>query len=220
MRRLWPLPFFLALTLFSARPAHAQHFDANFETGYSRRFLSGGTLTGSNGFPLIGVTAAIALAPLFRLGVYFDEELANDGEPKSPFITTLGARIKFLPPLGSKKWKMWLFLGFGYGAVVAPSYTQVVGATADNPNPNQTGTALKDGGSFLEVPFGIGASYKLRAPWVVLGELSGRAGLNSQGSYFDPTGRPTVTAQGDSLGLITGSESFAILATLGIGIDL
>src|SRR5580704_13345755 len=127
MRRLWPLPFLLALSLFFARPARAQHFDASLNVGASRRFLSGGSLSGSTGLPLVGLSGDIALAPLFRIGAYFDEERASDGEPKSPLITSFGARIKFLPPLGSSKLKAWLFVGFGYAAVLAPSYTQNVG---------------------------------------------------------------------------------------------
>lgn len=222
-RLLWPLRWLpligTALSLFAARPALAQHYDVSFNAGVSKRFMSGGSLEGSTG-PIIGLAGDIALAPLFRFGVYLDEELAYDGEPKSPYITTVGGRIKFLPPLGSDKVKAWIFVGFGYGALIAPSYTQTIGPTADNQSANQQGTALKDGGSFLEIPFGLGASYKLREPWVVLAELCGRAAVSSSGSYFDPTGRPAVTASGESTGLVTGEESFAIIFTVGIGIDL
>jgi len=187
----------------------------------SKRFLSGGSLTGSFG-PIIGLSGDIALMPLIRVGVYVDEELAIDGEPKSPFITSFGGRVKFLPPVGSDNWRMWLFVGVGYAVVTAPGYHQTVPATIDEiTQTNQDATATPSSGSFMEIPFGVGASYKLRAPWVILGELSGRAGLNSGGSYFDPTGRNAyiTSTPTDTLGFVTGTESFALILTVGIGLD-
>ncbi len=221
MRRLWPIPLLLALSVFATRPAHAQHADANFEAGLSKRFLSGG-LKGSVG-PIIGLSGDLALMPLIRVGAYFDEELAADGEAKAPFITSFGGRVKFLPPLGSEKLRAWLFVGIGYAIVSAPGYhtSEPVPNFNTGGQSNVDATVASTGGSFVEIPFGIGGSYQLRAPWVVLAELSGRASLGSGGNYFDPTGRPaTITSTGDSIGIITGSESFAVILTVGIGLDL
>ncbi len=223
MRRLWPVPVAAALSLFAARPARAQtHFDASFNAGVAKRFLTGGSLNGSFG-PVIGLEGDVAVVPLVRIGVYVDEEMAADGEPKAPFITSFGGRIKLLPPIGNENYRLWLFAGFGYAALSAPSYHQSV------PLPNPASSSLTNadvttpsaGGSFLELPFGIGGSYRLRAPWVVQAELSGRVAMGSNGSYFDPTGRNAYqTSNGDFLGLVIGKESVAMFFTVGIGLDL
>jgi hypothetical protein len=222
MRRLWPIPLFLALSIFATRPAHAQHFDASFNAGVSKRILSGGSLSGSTG-PIVGLAGDVALMPLIRVGAYVDEEMAFDGEPKAPFITSFGARVKFLPPLGNEKLRAWIFVGFGYAFLSAPGYHESLPLpSGSGTQVSQDATTPASGGTFIEIPFGVGGSYQLRAPWVLLAELSGRAGLNSSGNYFDPTGRNAfqTSAPTNNIGLITGNESFAIILTVGIGLDL
>jgi hypothetical protein len=77
------------------------------------------------------------------------------------------------------------------------------------------------GGSFFEVPFGIGASYKLRKPWELCAELGGRAGFGHRGSLYTEPG-PQVSSPGraDSNALPAGEDRFAVGLTVGVLVDL
>jgi hypothetical protein len=225
---------FVPVAVCAARPARADtNFDLNFQTGIGRRFLSSpsgeGGLAGSWD-PMLLVEADVALAPLLRLGLYVDEEIAVDGEPRAPFMTGFGGRFRFTPPgLNTEKFKFWVFAGLGFTGVVAPGYTQNL--PFQTPTGENGGTApipanvQSANGYFIEVPFGIGGSYRLRGNWSFVCELSGRAALDSSGEYFDPTGRTatavgTTGAQQAGAGIVIGSESVGIFLTAGVGLDL
>jgi hypothetical protein len=213
---------FVPLAVCAARPARADtNFDLSVQTGVGYRVLANG-LPGSWD-PMLLVEADVALVPMLRLGLYLDEEIAIDGEPRAPFMTGFGGRFKFIPAgLNTDKFRFWVFAGFGVTGVVAPAYSQ----TQYFSNPNGSGStpvATTDqavNGYFLEFPFGFGASYKLRGNWSVLGELSGRAALDSSGEYFDPTGRPATSSSPLAAGDIIGTESIGVFLTAGVGLDL
>jgi hypothetical protein len=78
------------------------------------------------------------------------------------------------------------------------------------------------GGGFFEVPFGFGVSYKLRRPWHVMAELSGRAGFGFSGSVFDlGPGRTGTPPSGPTFYLSNpGLPSFGASLLLGIMVDL
>jgi hypothetical protein len=205
-----------------ARPARADtNFDLSVQTGVGYRVLTNG-LSGSWD-PMLLVEADVALVPMLRLGLYLDEEIAIDGEPRAPFMTGFGGRFKFTPAgLNTEKFRFWVFAGFGVTGVVAPGYTQ--SQFFANPNgPGGVSVQATDqavNGYFLEVPFGFGASYKLRGDWSFLAELSGRAALDSSGEYFDPSGRPASSSSPVAAGDIIGTESIGVFLTAGVGVDL
>src|SRR5690606_37872691 len=73
------------------------------------------------------------------------------------------------------------------------------------------------GGTFFEVPFGIGASYKLYKPWELCAELGARAGFGHSGTIYDPPG-PGV-AVSDFAGQRAspaGLDRFALGLTVGV----
>jgi hypothetical protein len=212
------------------RPAHADtNFDLAFQTGVAKRFFSNpdgaAGLSGSVG-PVLMVQADVALVPLVRVGAYVSQEMQFDGEPSAPFITSAGARVKLTPPLAMDKLRFWVFAGFGFAGLAAPSYHQQLPYPGQGPQTGQAvladSTIPAQTGSFFEVPFGLGLSYKLRAPWTLLGELSGHAAFDSGGPYFDPTGRAAYETGGNHTpaGITIGSESFALFVTAGVGLDL
>jgi hypothetical protein len=220
---------FVLVAVCAARPASADtNFDLNVQTGVGRRFLAspsgGGGLAGSWD-PILLVEADVALVPLLRLGVYLDEEIAIDGEPKAPFMTGFGGRFKFTPAgLNNEKFRFWVFVGLGFTGVVAPGYTQSLPYQTPN-GENGTTTLIASNvqavnGYFVEIPFGLGGSYKLRGNWSFVSELSGRATVDSGGEYFDPSGRPATAPNQVAAGNVIGSESVAIFLTAGVGLDL
>jgi hypothetical protein len=229
------LLFALLMLLFTvlARPSRADvDYDVNLQLGYSHRFHScpeGGCLTGSNG-PVLLLQGDIALAPLARVGIYVDEELGVDGEPRPPFITSFGGRFSLTPPLPSDRMRFWVFVGVGFAAVYAPGYHQSLPfQDTSSPTAQQNGGTINEDatipaatGSFIELPFGVGGSYRLRRPWVLLAELSGRPAFNCNGAFFDPTARAgfETAPPNTPTGVPVGSESFALFFTAGVGLDL
>ena len=77
------------------------------------------------------------------------------------------------------------------------------------------------GGGFFDVPFGIGASYKLYKPWELCAELGARVGFAHNGSVYELPG-PQVRAPGlpGQNALPAGLDRFALGLTLGVLIDL
>ena len=63
---------------------------------------------------------------------------------------------------------------------------------------------LHPGGGYFEIPAIVGASYRVRKPFVFLMELGGRFGFGFWGSYYD--GR-------------AGTDTVSIAPSFGIGID-
>jgi hypothetical protein len=213
--------------LLAARPASAQlHWDAGLDAGGSARLRTSGTdKTGFGG--LVGLKAHWALLPLVRVGAYVDQEVSSTGEPSARRYTSFGGRIKLTPPLGSDAYRAWIFLGFGYAAVYSSSFESVDQGVDPSGRPITTKTsAFGAGGGFFEIPVGIGGAVRLRKPWELTAELSGRFGLGTTGSLYASEGRPglgpdaTGTGYGPTSFAAVGNDSFALLLTVGIGVDL
>jgi hypothetical protein len=204
------------------RLARAQvHWDASAGIGAMKRFLtskpSGG---GDAGFGPAGeIHGHIALLPLFRVGAYVAHDIAPmPGDVAALQITSLGARAKLTSPWPLDPWRAWAFAGFGYAGAYGPSYTTRVVQAGTGTDALVVGA----GGGFFEIPFGVGVSYKLRRPWHLMAELSGRAGFGFSGSLFDlGPGRSGMPKTGPPVYLSNpGVPSVGASLLLGITVDL
>jgi hypothetical protein len=82
-----------------------------------------------------------------------------------------------------------------------------------------TFNAQATSGYLFEIPVGVGAGWRFRRPWELLFEVQGRIGFASSGDYFSADGRPGTAAGVASPGAIIGTDVFALMATVGIGLD-
>jgi hypothetical protein len=228
---------FLLVFLAAPRVNAQLHWDGNVQAGGAGRFFSGGSqgtsLAGSVG-PLVAVEGDVALLPLLRAGLYVDYEYADTSEPAPPSIVSFGARAKLMIPGYRSNVHWWLFTGFGGVVLEAPGYTKygIVGPLVGS-QAADTAVAPAATGYFMEVPLGIGMGWRVRKPWEVVAELQGRFGFAKGGSYFMDDGdgayRPATGATTNPAGvtttssvaapLPTGTDVFAILLTVGIGLD-
>lgn len=203
----------IAVGVLAPSPAHAQvHWDASAQAGVMKRVLVDRPAGGEDaGFGPVGqLTAHVALLPLVRVGGYFGHDISPIVGPASARdLTWGGIRAKIMSPWPRGAARAWLFVGFGYGGVYARS-TTVNGATVHGA-----------GGGFFEVPFGIGASYKLRKPWELCAELGMRTGFGHSGSAYEDPG-PALTAPGatETNAPPAGKDRFAFGFTVGILLDL
>ena len=144
-----------------------------------------------------------------RLGAYFGHDISPfQGDASARDITWGGLRAKIMSPWPRGSARAWLFFGFGYAGVYQRSTT--VAET----------TVHGAGGSFFEVPFGIGASYKLRKPWELCAELGGRAGFGHTGSAYEAPGPRLVGPGLDGHATPAGIDRFGFGLTVGVLIDL
>ncbi len=95
----------------------------------------------------------------------------------------VGFASRFVPPWPRGVWRAWVATGFGYDGLV---------------------TRDAGGGGFFEVPAIIGASYRIRKPFVFLMELAARVGFGFWGSYYDTH---------------TGTDVISIALSFGFGVD-
>ena len=195
------------------RAAHAQiHWDASAQVGVMKRVLTSRPAGGENaGFgPVAQLTGHLALLPLVRVGGYFGHDISPvGGERSARDLTWGGLRAKLMSPWPRGALRAWLFFGFGYAGVYARS-TSTPGAVVHGA-----------GGSYFEVPFGFGASYKLRKPWELCAELGMRAGFGHRGSTYEAPG-PTRSSAGQADEHVppAGTDRFAIGLTVGVLLDL
>ena len=215
----------LALLLLFSRNARAQlHWDASAQLGVMKRSLSNRPGGDDAGFGPTGQLAGhVALLPLVHVGGYLGHDLSPlPGDAASRNITWGGARLKGVLPWVRGSARAWIFAGFGYAGVYAPSYktTFVItdGAGVSERRPVRVEGA---GGGFFDVPFGIGVSYKLFKPWELCAELGGRVGFGHSGSAYEPPG-PRVSVQGfpGQNAVPAGLDRFALGLTVGVMIDL
>ncbi len=222
------LLFFSVLAALSAhaRPSHAQlHWDASAQVGAMKRFLSsrpGGA--GDAGFgPAAQLNGHLALLPLVHVGGYFAFDRSPvPGDAATRNVFAGGIRAKGMLPWVREAFRAWVFGGFGYAGVYAPSYastfsfTDYAGVVTRRPVEVEGG-----GGTFFEVPFGLGASYKLFPPWELCVELGGRVGFGHGGTIYDAPG-PGVRVEGSASqrAAPAGLDSFALGLTAGVMIDL
>jgi hypothetical protein len=187
-----------------------------------KRFLSSKPPDANDaGFgPSLELHGHVALLPLLRVGAYLGHDIAPlPGDMSALQITSFGARAKATSPWPLDPWHIWMFAGFGYAGVYGPSYATHVAA----PGGRETDARFEGaGGGFLEVPFGVGVSYKLRRPWHLMAELSGRGGFGFRGSVFElPVGRTGTPQSGPTFYVVNpGVPSFGASLRLGITVDL
>jgi hypothetical protein len=140
------------------------HWDAGAEVGAMQRLATGagqGAPSPSPG-PAGEVHAHVALIPLLRLGPYLSYDVSPVGGLPAREHAEAGLRVKVTPPLFAEPWRAWAFTGLGYARTTMGD--------------------LK--GGLLELPVGVGVSYRLRRPWEVFVELGGRIGLAFAGSMY------------------------------------
>jgi hypothetical protein len=216
-RLLAAAPIALSLVLFASRAGAQLHWDASAQVGVMKRNLvdrpTGSRARDATFGPAGELAGHVALMPLVRLGAYFGHDISPfQGDVSARDITWGGLRAKIMSPWPRGDVRAWLFVGFGYAGVYQRSTSSaervVHGA----------------GGGFFEVPFGLGASYKLRKPWELCAELGGRTGFGHTGSVYDAPGPRVTTAAGaaaaDTNALPAGVDRFAIGLTIGILADL
>ncbi len=173
-------------TLFFSRGASAQvHYDVGALASFQQRFLidapAGRSALAEGGG--LGLDGHIAVFPLLRVGAWVTGEVSKPLDSSAPReLVSGGLRLKIVSPWPRGVWRTWVATGFGYDGLITD------GA----------------GGGFFEVPAIIGASYRIRKPFVFLMELAGRFGFGFWGSYYD--GR-------------AGTDTVSIALSFGIGID-
>jgi hypothetical protein len=205
------------------REAAAQlHWDASAQVGGMKRFLADRPSGGQDaGFGPMGQLAAhVALLPLVHVGGYFGHDISplpiGDGTARD--LTFGGVRAKGMLPFVRGAVRAWVFAGFGYAGVYQRSY----GSTFEKPNPlggteARSGRVEGAGGGFFEVPFGIGASYKLYKPWEICAELGGRVGFGQTGSVYGPPGpQLTLPNEAGQNALPAGLDRLAVGLTVGV----
>lgn len=210
----------------AAGDASAQlHWDASAQVGVMRRVLTQRHRgTDDAGFGPTGqLTGHLALLPLIHVGGYFGHDVSPmPGDPSARQITFGGARVKGVLPWPRGGARTWVFAGFGYAGVYAPSYATTFALTqSDGSTARQAVRVAGAGGGFFEVPFGIGASYRLFKPWELCAELGGRVGIGHSGSIYEPPG-PGVAVPGGASQRVApaGVDRFAVGLTVGVMIDL
>ena len=183
------------------------------------RIKTGGD--GSGGFGPVGeVEAHVALLPLLRIGLYASHDIAPNSVDKSAFqITSAGVHVKVIAPWIRGNYRAWFFVGGGYAGVYAPSYN-VVHDFQDGNGPRST-LVTGAGGSFFEIPFGIGAGWKFSKPWELTAQLGARFDFNFIGSiYDDQIGRTAIPVGGPVESFVSlGNDTLAPFLTVGIAFD-
>jgi hypothetical protein len=168
----------LLAALFFATEARAQlHWDASAQAGVSRRFLAQSVSGEDPSFGPVGQLAGhVALLPLVRAGAYAGVERSPLGS-SGRNIGFAGARAKGIIPGLQGPVRAWVFAGVGYARAYGESR---IGGTQPRlaPIPGAWG-------GFLEVPFGLGASYTFFKPWAIVVELGARVGVAHGGALYD-----------------------------------
>ena len=181
---------FLAVLFVSSTASAQVHWDASVHGGASERILTsvgkapaGIALPG----PTVGIQGHVALIPFVRAGLYGSFEMSSIDKIQAPArnFLAVGAQGKVFSPWPRGNLRLFATLGVGYVGVFAPGYLTKI---------RPAGGSLLDvtvdgaGGGFLEIPFGIGVSYKLRGPLTVYAELLTRFGLGFWGTLYGETG--------------------------------
>lgn len=209
-----------------SRESSAQlHWDASAQVGVMKRFLaarpSGSSDVGLG--PTGQLTGHVALIPLVHVGGYFGYDRSPfSGEGSARSVTFGGVRAKGMLPWVRGAVRAWIFAGFGYAGVYSQSsWTTLSVPTGEGGVERRRGRVEGAGGSFFDVPFGLGVSYKVRRPWEVCAELAARVGFGHTGSVYEEPG-PQVTVP-DYLGqnaTPAGIDRFALGLTVGVMLDL
>ncbi len=225
MRRAALVLLLVLSGLLLPRIASAQvHWDASVQVGVMKRFLANKPPQGADASfgPTGQITAHLALLPLIHAGAYLGHDISPAPSDTARNITFTGLRAKANLPIGASKFRGWAFLGFGIAFV----YQQSVERTLFVPVPGTGNTERRDvtltggGGRFFEIPFGVGASYKLRKPWELCAELGARVGLGHSGSVYDQGVQITAPGIINQNAEPFGVDRFALGLTVGVMLDL
>jgi hypothetical protein len=216
----------LLFSFFCPRSAAAQlHWDASAQVGVMKRFLASRPSGADDaGFGPTGqLTGHVALLPLVHVGGYFGLDVSPmPGDVAARNITFGGLRVKGMLPWIRGSVRAWIFAGFGYAGAYAPSYSTTF-TIADGTGASEKRRVKVEGGggTFFDVPFGIGASYKLFPPWELCAELGARAGFGHGGTIYEPPG-PGVAVDNFAAQRASpaGLDRFALGLTVGVMIDL
>jgi hypothetical protein len=222
VRRILVASVVFAVSMLGARVAEAQvHWDASAQVGVAKRFLfkkpAGGDDAGFG--PAAQLNGHIAILPLLRAGAYVSGDITNSGSATRQMLGA-GARVQGIVPWRTTNIHAWIFAGFGYSIVFAPSYhTTLLLAPDESTAPSATDALIVGGGgSFYEVPFGIGAAYALRPPFEIVAELGARVGLGFSGSIYEDPGRASFAAGYPENRLLpAGNDQFSTFLTVGLG---
>jgi hypothetical protein len=219
-----------ALLVFAERAAAQPtpvHWDLGAEAGVMKRFTNSADASAPNpGFgPAFEIHGHVALVPTLRVGAYVAYDISPASGIASREFLSGGLRLRFLPPWPGGRIRSWLFAGAGYVASYAPSYA----STVSNVNPGTPPTAVRVegvGGGYVEVPLGIGMSYKVRKPWELFAELGTRLGFAFGGSMYDDNGAPASCATPNcpltgrpALFPFVGQDSLAVYLSIGVSLE-
>jgi len=216
----------LLFLLCHARESKAQlHWDASAQVGAMKRFLVNRPANADDaGFgPTAQLTAHLALLPLVHVGAYLGADLSPlGGDAAARKLAFGGVRARGMLPWVRGTVRAWIFAGFGYSGVYAPSYettftiTDAAGGSTRRPVYVQGA-----GGGFFEVPLGIGASYRFFKPWELCAELGARFGFGHTGTAYEHPGPGVRVADLPPQNAApAGFDRFALGLTLGILLDL
>jgi hypothetical protein len=213
----------IAFVLIPRTAAAQLHWDASAQLGVMKRVVVNRAPGGEDvGFGPVGQLAAhVALLPLIHAGAYLGHDISPlAGDRSARNITTFGARGKVVFP-ANKDIRVWGFLGFGYAIVYQQSYEQTffVPVPAGGTQPLR-GTSLGAGGSFFEIPVGVGASYKLSKPFHLCAELGARVGFANTGSIYEQGPQLEIPNRPNQNVGSEGLDRFGVGLTVGVLVDL
>jgi len=188
MRVFFALVVVLCALLATRDTAAQVHWDVSLAAGGTKRFLTDRPAGTKDSFvgPSAQLAAHLALLPLVHVGGYLGGELSPVSHAGTRTLGSGGLHVKGLIPFFPRSMRGWIYTGFGYTRM------------SQQENPPVPGR----GGGFLEVPFGFGASYKLRKPWSVFAELGGKVGVAHSGSAYARGNAVDRLALGLSLGVM------------------
>ena len=213
----------LCVALVSRDAAAQLHWDASAQLGVMKRFLVSRAGDDVGFGPTGQLTGHVALLPLVHVGGYVGHDISPlPGEGSARSITFGGVRAKGMLPFASGKMRAWVFAGFGYAGVYQRSFRSTFFISRPLGDPEQrSGRVEGAGGSFFDVPFGVGASYKLYKPWELCAELGARVCFGHVGSVYEyPGPQVTVPDYAGQNAAAAGLDRFAIGLTVGFMIDL
>jgi hypothetical protein len=210
-------------TLLFPAGAYAQlHWDTAVQAGAMKRFLSSrdsGVPDAGLG-PVFQLEGHIAIFPLLRAGAYVTHDISPVDGISARQISSVGLHLRLGSPWPRDPWRTWAFAGLGYAGTYAPSYHTSLRLSSDPTQPATDASVQGAGGGFFEVPLGVGVAYRLRKPWELMAELGTRLGFGFSGSVYTSGAVAFPSGNASQQIVPSGNDSFAILLTVGIGLEL
>jgi hypothetical protein len=208
----------IGAVLVTSRTAHAEgaplHWDLGAELGVEKRFLRDRPPVGSGDAsfgPTFRGTAHLALLPLLRVGLYGSLGLSPVIDASTRFQWAAGADIRILPPLPfmMRDVRPFLFVGVGYLRTSTPSFVARVPE-------GEVRTSGASGGC-LDIPAGLGATYRVRKPFELGATLGTRFAAFCGGETYRDAPTYAVPNVPDSRFVVRASPGKDIFA-LSLGV--